>query len=108
MENQQCPLSKSEVLSYARIIGEQAEDFLPSDVLTQECPDLWEESLKDYVLENSLSLVLESGKEEWTVEIVDQLLEGMRSGFLEPGGPATVLIGEILFRIREEVLRMLN
>lgn len=108
MENKKCSLSKTEVLSYARLIGEQAEDFLPADILTQESPDFWKESLMDYVLENSLSLVLESGKEEWTEEIVDHVLDGMRSGYLASSGPPTILTGEIFLRIREEVLRMMN
>lgn len=92
----------------AHLIGEQWEGSFPPDKLDYRQTALWEESLKDYLLENSLSLLLESGNEDWILEIVEIIWEGVRSRVMEETKTSSGRFEEILFRVRKEVLTMLS
>ena len=97
----------SSLLTRSYIIGEQLKDFLGPEMLKRRTPEIWEEFLMDYLLENSLSLLLESEQEEWTVEIVDHMYGGMRTVVMEMAGMGAGPLTETLFRVRTEVFKML-
>lgn len=107
MENSRPPLNKGMLLTKSHLIGEQVKDFLGPEMVECRTPEIWEEFLMDYLLENSLSLLLESEEEGWASEIIDHMYGGMRTALLEMAGMGAGPLTETLFRVRVKVSRML-
>lgn len=107
MENKPSQQEKKMLLTRSHLIGEQVKDFLWPEILECRTPEIWEEFLMDYLLENTLSLLLESEQEDWTPEIIDHMFGGMQTVLLEMGGMGSGPMIDILFKVHEKVFKML-
>ncbi len=107
MTNGRPPLTKEMLLTQSHLIGEQVKDFFGPEILECRTPEIWEEFLMDYLLENSLNLLLEAEQEEWAPEIVDHVYGGMRTVLVEMAGMGAGPLTETLFKVRKQVFKML-
>lgn len=102
--------SKGRILSKAQKIGELASIFPALDRLHPDTLGTWEESLRDFLLENSLCLSIEAGHDEWIPEIVGRMCDGVRDllrGETVPAIPSEIL-QELVSQIQDDVTRMLR
>ncbi|MHB1287606.1 MAG: hypothetical protein ACYCYP_13840 [Leptospirales bacterium] len=102
--------SKEKVLIKAQRIGELASIFPPLNKLHPDTLWTWEESLRDFLLENSLCLSIETEHNEWIPEIIGRMCDGVRDllrGETVPGIPSEIL-QELVSQIQDDVTRMLG